>query len=160
MQKNKMKVCYTFSGKVFLAAAKSSQRGESVFAILKENGDRNREMARFSLYRLAIHIGGHIKRMNGQSLTEIKTLIQKKKLWSNSDQMRWESELSLVAQYRVDSTDRIVYQVAHKTTHMGPTSMALTATTGQIKRFLSQHNIPVRSVEFIKPNFSQVPSFL
>ena len=115
MHKNKEKVCYTLSGKVFMAAAKSSQRGESLFAILKENGDRNREMARFSLYRLAIHVGGHIKRMNGQSLTEIMALIQKKKLWSNYAQKRWESELSLVAQYKVDSTDHIVYQVTHKT---------------------------------------------
>jgi hypothetical protein len=50
------KLCYTIAGSVYTASSKASQRGESVNSIIKEQGQKKKELKTFSLFKVTYFV--------------------------------------------------------------------------------------------------------
>jgi hypothetical protein len=70
-------------GHVFTCNHIATQRGESVNSVLKEKGQKKKELRGFNLQQLLDHLLNQFNRWQSRSLDQICDLIKSKKKWSN-----------------------------------------------------------------------------
>jgi len=69
----------------------ATQRGESVNSVLKEKGQKKKELRGFNLKQLLDHILNQFHRLQSRSLDQICDLIKAKKNWSDYVHEIWNS---------------------------------------------------------------------
>jgi hypothetical protein len=79
-------------GKVFTCSHSSTQRGESINSLIKEKGQKNKELRKYNLYELALFLSNKISRIEETSLIEICELIEKGRLWSRYVHDQWNAQ--------------------------------------------------------------------
>jgi len=89
----------TIVGKVFTCSHVATQRGESVSSVLKEKGQKKRELRGFNLHQLLEHLLTHFNRFQSRSLDDICKLIKAKKQYSDYVHDTWTKNFLQTTNY-------------------------------------------------------------
>ena len=86
-------VAYFGSGRVFTCSHCSTQRGESINSLIKENGQKNKELRKYNLFQLSTYLSNKVARIEESSLNEICSMIEQGRQWSRYVDEQWNQQL-------------------------------------------------------------------
>jgi hypothetical protein len=76
---------------VFTAGAHTSQRSESLNVMIKVWGHLKKQMKTFNLVELMLHVDYVTRQILEKQLSELSSIINKKKGWGEFVQAKWEN---------------------------------------------------------------------